>query len=88
MGEAITSALLTYGPLGVIAVAMSLGYLVPRPFYMRLERENDKLRQALDAERQRGDAGTAAAATANQMIGAFKQVVEEMRDDKRPGLHG
>lgn len=80
----VASLLLTYGPLGVITGLLLMGYVVPKPFYTRLEKENDKLRQALDAERQRGDAGTQAAAASNQMLGALKQVVEEIRDDRRP----
>ena len=79
----VASLLLTYGPLGAFAVLLLTGYVVPRPFYTRLEKENAALQQALEAERQRGDAGTQAAATTNLMITAFKQVVEDMRDDHR-----
>jgi hypothetical protein len=80
MTDTVAGVLLTYGPLGIFAGMMALGYIVPRPFYTRLERENDALRKALEAERARGDASTAAAATTNQVIGALKQVVDEIRD--------
>src|SRR5215467_9359053 len=82
--DALASLLLTYGPLGVIAGLLLTGYVVPKPFYSKLEKENNALRSALDAERQRGDAGTQAALTANQVIGALKQVVEELRDERPP----
>lgn len=78
MTEAVANLLLTYGPLGIIAGLLLTGYVVPKPFYTRLEKENASLREALAAERQRGDAATQAASTSNQMIGAFRQVVEDL----------
>ena len=53
--------------------------------FQKLEERAEHLEQALQAERQRGDAAVQAGSVTNQLIGALKDVAAERRDDA-PGL--
>lgn len=44
-----TSALTIYGPIGIIAVLLMLGWLVPKYAYDRVVAENDRLKTLVEA---------------------------------------
>lgn len=44
------SALLTYGPLGVMVVLLVTGILVPKPTHDRVVKENEALRELIDSK--------------------------------------
>jgi hypothetical protein len=81
--SSVTSTLLAYGPLGIFCVLMLVGWIVPKWFVSKLEKENDSLRASRDAERQRADAAVLAAETATQVIVSLRAVVEGLRDERR-----
>lgn len=81
--QSLTATLLAYGPLGVFAILLLIGWIVPKPFYSKLEKANDDLRASRDAERQRAEAAVAAAATATQVIASLREVIEGMGDEHR-----
>jgi hypothetical protein len=64
------------GTGGVVIVLIILGYLVPKPAYTRLLEENDKLKDALELERQRSDDATKAGEVTNQLIGGLVRLAE------------
>lgn len=81
--SSITTALLTYGPLGIFSILLLIGWIVPKPMVTslvdKLETENEALRTALKLEREHGNAGVLAAQTTNELLAALKDAIENNR---------
>ena len=71
MVSGLLACLVKWGALGVVAILMITGILVPKPYYARLEAENRFLREALELERKARDEAADAGRVTNQLIGTI-----------------
>jgi len=82
----LITILVNLGTGGVVILLIVLGYLIPKPAYARLLEENDKLKDALELERQRSDDATKAGEVTNQLIGGLVRLAEHRRAEvEAPG---
>lgn len=79
----IVSYILGYGVLGVAAVLLALGYIVPRPIVNDLKAENHELKAALQAERDRAYAAVTAAVITKDILAAI-QIGQNITQGKGP----
>jgi hypothetical protein len=88
--SALVGTLVNLGAGFVVVILVILGYLVPRPEFRRLLEENEKLREALEMERQRSNEIAQAGAVANQLISALTSLASERRAEmaRTPGPDG
>lgn len=79
--SSLTAILLTYGPLGVFAVLLAVGWLVPKPFIVKAEQKHaEEIRQlqgALEHERQANNELRSTGTVTNQLIGALVDVAHD-----------
>lgn len=94
MDSAFSSALLTYGPLGLFCVLLLTGWIIPKPMVnnlvQKLETENEALRAALKLEREHGTAGILAAQTTNELLASLRDAIEKNRpppSSQKPKRH-
>lgn len=92
MDSALITLLANLGTGGVVIVLIILGYLVPKPAYMRVIEESGrkdeiiaKQQEALGLERQRADAATQAGGVTNQLIGGLVRLASDARDHRDDG---
>ena len=83
MDTSIVTALTNFGALGVVLILIMIGWLVPKPFFDRLEDENKHLKEALRIERQRGTDAENAGRVTTQLITALQDVVTEKHRERR-----
>lgn len=98
MDSALIGVLSNLGTGGVVIVLIILGYLIPKGAHTRVLEESarkdetiDKLQEALDLERQRGNDVAAAGTVTNQLIAAVVNLATEHRehaDDVHSGSGG
>lgn len=79
MDPGLITWLANAGIAGIIIVVIIAGWLIPRPFYSKLEEENRLLREALDLERQRAGEAASQMGVTNQLIGALTALAAERR---------
>lgn len=77
MDTALVTALTNFGALGVVLILILAGWLVPKPYFARLEEENRALREALAIERQRGTDAEQAGRVTTKLIGALTDLAAE-----------
>jgi hypothetical protein len=77
--SALVSTLVNLGAGFIVVILVIFGYLVPKPEFRRLLEENEKLREALDLERQRSNEIAQAGAVANQLIAALTSLASDRR---------
>jgi Tfp pilus assembly protein PilN len=71
--------LLNFGVAGVVLVLLVTGVVVPGFVYKELQRDNDKLADALAVERQRNADLQQMAATGAKALDALAEVAQEQR---------
>ena len=84
MDSGLINALANGGVAGVVLIVVIGGWLVPRPFFAKLEEENRLLREALDLERERAGDAAATASTTNQLIAALADLAADRRGVPSP----
>ena len=85
MDSSLAIILANAGVAGVVVILMITGWLVPKPFYAKLEQENRDLKEALKLEKQRGTDADQAGRVTNQLIGALQNLAEEKGRGRREG---
>lgn len=74
------TGLLTYGPLGIMVVALATGIFVPGPTHNRIVKENDRLREIIDNKVYPAiESSTAAVRESNETI---KEVLRSLPLDE------
>lgn len=86
MDSSIITILSNLGIGGIIVLLVVLGYLIPKPTYIKVSEDNEskdreiaKLQEALNLERQRSNEAVQAATVTNQLIGALTTLASEHR---------
>lgn len=82
----VAGTILQYGPLGVFVLLFLIGWIVPKPYIDRLEKENEELKHALAQEREISREATFQLSTANQFIGSLRQIAVERAKDSGVSL--
>lgn len=85
MDTTLVAALTNFGALGTVMVLIVLGWLVPKPYFTKLEEENRLLREALNLERQRGTDAEQAGRVTGQLIHALQDLAAERRHREQGG---
>lgn len=81
---AVITVLTNAGVAGVVLILLTLGWLVPKWAYNRLEQENKSLREALQLERQRAGEVASSTGVTNQLIGALVDLASERKGIQPP----
>lgn len=84
MGAAALDLLTSAGVAGVVVILLILGVLVTGREHEKLERENEKLREALMIERQRNADLMTWAATGARALDSLSELAKERRHDDTP----
>lgn len=81
MDTGIIQVFINAGALGAIVLAMLFGYLVPKPYVSKLEKENDLLREENRVVRDTNRELVNTVATNNQIIGELRSLARDRQKE-------
>lgn len=73
------------GLLGLVVIAIFVGWLIPRWVYLQKEKEAELYRKLAESERKRADAGDKTIAVA---LGSLNEIKETLEAIRRPPVGG
>lgn len=80
MDISIVQGFTTYGPLGLLVLAMMFGFLVPKWYVSKLEKENEFLREDNKIKTELNKELSNTIANNNQLIGELRTLAQQRQN--------